>query len=73
MIWLTYYIECIWAEIPPPYRSPILVCAVHNPNCKDIEFSKGLSVMLSHASIGDDEIDVLGDFNCDFTPNINSK
>ena len=29
--------------------------------------------MLSNASIGDNEIDVLGDFNCDFTPNVNCK
>ena len=66
-------IECIWAEITPPHRSPILVCAVYNPNGKDAEFSKRLSVMLSNASIGDNEIVVLGDFNCDFTPNVNSK
>ena len=29
--------------------------------------------MLSNASISDNEIVVLGDFNCDFSPNVNSK
>ena len=66
-------VECIWAEITPPHRSPILVCAIYNPNGKDVDFSGRLSVMLTNASINDIEIVVLGDFNCDFTPNVNAK
>ena len=66
-------IECIWAEITPPHNSPILVCAIYNPNGKNVEFSGKLSVMLSNASADEKEIVVLGDFNCDYSPDINSK
>ncbi|XP_072028290.1 uncharacterized protein [Amphiura filiformis] len=66
-------VECIWAEITPPHRSPILVCAIYNPNGKNTEFSEKLSVMLSNASVADNEIVVLGDFNCDYSPNVSTK
>jgi exonuclease III len=67
-------VECIWAEITPPHRSPFLVCAVYNPNGNNPDFAPKLSVMLSKASIdNNNEIIVLGDTNCDFTPNVSSK
>jgi len=66
-------IECIWAEITPPHRSPILVCAIYNPNGKDAEFSEKLSNMLSNVSMVENEIIVLGDFNCDYSPNVTTK
>ena len=66
-------IECIWAEITPPHSSLMLVCAIYNPNGKNAEFSGKLSVMLSNASVDEKEIVVLGDFNCDYSPEINSK
>ena len=66
-------IECIWAEIIPPQSSPILVCGIYNPNGKNAEFSGKLSVMLSNASVDEKEIVVLGDLNCDYSPDINSK
>ena len=66
-------VECIWAEITPPHRSPMLVCALYNPNGKNTVFSDKLCAMLSNASVGDKEIVVLGDFNCDYSPNISTK
>ncbi len=66
-------IECIWVEIAPPCRRKMYICALYNPNGKDFEFSSKLSVMLSKVSIGDNEIVLLGDFNCDFTPNVSAK
>ena len=66
-------VECIWAEITPPYMCTMLVCAVYNPNGKDTAFSNKLSSMLSTASDSDNEIILLGDFNCDFSCNVNAK
>ena len=66
-------IECIWDEITPSYRSPILVCGIYNPNGKNAEFSGKLTVMLSNVSVDEKEIVVLGDSNCDYSPDINSK
>ena len=56
-----------------PILAGILVCAIYNPNGKNVEFSGKLSVMLSNASVDEKEIVVLGDFNCDYSPDINSK
>ena len=66
-------VECIWVEISPPHTRPILICAVYNPDGKNYMFSNLLSIMLSNASTEDKEIVLLGDFNCDFTPNVISK
>ena len=66
-------VERIWVELNLPNRCPILVCAIYNPNGKDTEFVRKLCVMLSNVSFGDNEIVLLGDFNCDFTPNVHCK
>ena len=66
-------VECIWAEIIPPYMCTMLVCAVYNPNGKDTAFPNKLSTMLSTASDSDNEIILFGDFNCDFSCNVNAK
>jgi hypothetical protein len=42
----------------------LFVCAVYNPSGKYYEFSNQIYVMLSNASVGDNEIVLLGDFNC---------
>ena len=55
------------------HSSPIFFRAIHNPNGKNAEFSGKISVMLSNASMGEKEIVVLGDFKCDYFPNVNSK
>ena len=65
-------VECIWIELTLPNKRPIFVCAVYNPNGKDSEFSNKLLCMLSNVPICD-EIVLLGDFNCDFSPHINTR
>ena len=66
-------LECIWIELIPVNRRPIFVCAVYNPNGKDVEFPNKLLCMLSEVSICDNEMVLMGDFNCDFLPEVSSK
>ena len=66
-------VECIWIELTLPNKRPIFVCAVYNPNGKDSEFSNKLLCMLSNVPICDNEMVLLGDFNCDFSPHINTR
>ncbi len=66
-------VECIWIELTPPNKRPIYVCAIYNPNGKDSEFSNKLLRMLSNVPVSDDEIVLLGDFNCDFLPDVFTK
>ena len=49
------------------------MCAVYTLNGKDSEFSNKLLCMLSYVPICDNEIVLLGDFNCDFSPHINTS
>ena len=66
-------LECIWIELTPVNRRPILVCAVYNPNGKDVDFPNKLLSMLSKVSTCDNEMILMGDFNCDFLPDVFSK
>ena len=66
-------IECICIELIPANKRPIFVFAVYNPNGKDSEFSAKLSCMLSNVPVCDNEMILLGDFNCDFLPNVSTK
>ena len=49
------------------------MCALYNPNGKDTDFSEKLMDMLSNVPIDDNEIVLLGDFNCDYLPHIKAK
>ena len=59
-------VECIWIELNQPKRKPIFICALYNPNGKDVEFSDKLLNMLSNVPVNHDEIILLGDHNLDF-------
>ena len=66
-------VECIWIELTLPNKRSLFVCAVYNPNDKNSEFSNKLLCMLSNVPICDNENVLLGDFSCDFSPQINTR
>lgn len=69
-------LEVVWVEIKRTKSKSLLVGAVYRPPNADVSFFEYFTSMIEKAISSDNEVFILGDFNCDLlsnTPCVNMR